>query len=523
MGFFSGSFGAGLAQGLASSVDRQLQTAMDKRDEDVSRARQFWEMRQAQKMDLADEHDRRAKDALESFIQEFGGDVAKGLAAYQAVGGTVDKAENYLSRIESTRAAGIDYSMSEKFAFDNIDLSQYADLSREDAFSSIRMDLPEVSAEFEETGLLKNLGLGLRADVGQDISDSVNQLMPARPRTPIAGLSGATYDPSGTLEATETQLNLALLRARLADLTEPKPETPAFRPDRILDIFDSEYSAAASDRASGFSSTDAATSGTFMDEAGNNTIMLGDNAVRAREADIDARLEKFAYDWLVDSNGLVNESLATAFRNARGVSEEYIDRAITRRLSEKESAEAEAAALSTQINAMESTVQNDGSTYLPPELDTVTPAFDFAATQNSIREERQGFISNIVANLTESNIEVAEDGSVEARPPEVTGINRASGVFLENRKQQQDEWDRTFGTTHNSDGSLKDTLGGNVVTAENALSLIRANPQEYFVNAVTQARNNDGTLSPKDRSRIIADLSAADVPEEEILRLLNNL
>ena len=48
MGLFSGSFGTGLVTGLASSVDKSLQNAMDKRDEEMSAARKFWQTRQAQ-------------------------------------------------------------------------------------------------------------------------------------------------------------------------------------------------------------------------------------------------------------------------------------------------------------------------------------------------------------------------------------------------------------------------------------------------------------------------------------------
>ena len=83
MGLFGGGFGSGFATGLAESVDQSLKTALDKREKEMSRAREFWMTRQAQKMDLADDHDKRAGDALDAFITEFNGDVAKGLAAYK--------------------------------------------------------------------------------------------------------------------------------------------------------------------------------------------------------------------------------------------------------------------------------------------------------------------------------------------------------------------------------------------------------------------------------------------------------
>ena len=60
MGLFSGSFGTGLMTGLATSVDKSLRNAMDKRDEELSSARKFWQQRQAQKMDAAMDQERIA-------------------------------------------------------------------------------------------------------------------------------------------------------------------------------------------------------------------------------------------------------------------------------------------------------------------------------------------------------------------------------------------------------------------------------------------------------------------------------
>ena len=147
MGLFSGGFGTGLATGLAESVDQSLKTAMDKRDKEISRARQFWETRQAQKMDLADEHDRRAEAALSKMIGEFNGDVAKGLAAYQAVGGDVDSVEAYLTDLTDTRKAVGQYDINEKLNLDGVDMSQFADITREQALGSIRMEVKPVDVQ----------------------------------------------------------------------------------------------------------------------------------------------------------------------------------------------------------------------------------------------------------------------------------------------------------------------------------------------------------------------------------------
>ena len=196
MGLFSGSFGSGLITGLATGVDKSLKDAMSKRDEEISVAKKFWQTRQAQKMDLADAHDARAEKALGKFISEFKGDVAKGLAAYQAVGGDVDSAEGFLANLTDTRNKGIVYNIEEKLSTDGIDLTQFADLSKADALSSVRMEVKPVDIQMEDTGLLAKLGLGA-GDTGKALSDGINKLLPLREREAIAGLTGATLDRSG--------------------------------------------------------------------------------------------------------------------------------------------------------------------------------------------------------------------------------------------------------------------------------------------------------------------------------------
>tara|TARA_Y100000004_G_scaffold196086_1_gene264987 strand:- start:1241 stop:2833 length:1593 start_codon:yes stop_codon:yes gene_type:complete len=197
MGLFGGDFGSGFATGLAESVDQSLKTALDKREKEMSRAREFWMTRQAQKMDLADDHDKRAGDALDAFITEFNGDVAKGLAAYKHFK-TVDGAEAGLKEIEDTRAALGEFNVNDYFSFEGIDLGQFADLSREDAFASIRAEVKPLDIQMQDTGLLSKIGLG-DSDMGGKVSSQINELIPARTRTAIKGLTGAAFDRSGTI------------------------------------------------------------------------------------------------------------------------------------------------------------------------------------------------------------------------------------------------------------------------------------------------------------------------------------
>ena len=98
------SFWTGFATGLAKSVDTSLKNAMDKRDQELSKAKTFWQQRQAQKLDQKEAYDERAEKALRRMIREAGDDVELGLAAFNAAGGDPDSVEALIKRIDDTRA-----------------------------------------------------------------------------------------------------------------------------------------------------------------------------------------------------------------------------------------------------------------------------------------------------------------------------------------------------------------------------------------------------------------------------------
>ena len=135
MGLFSGSFGTGLVTGLATSVDKSLQDALDKRDNEMSSARKFWQTRQAQKLDLAEAEDMRSEKALKRMINEANGDVALGFAAYQAAGGDADSVEKFIARIDDTRAAKGEFNLTEAL---NMPEGFDANITREQAYGAIR-------------------------------------------------------------------------------------------------------------------------------------------------------------------------------------------------------------------------------------------------------------------------------------------------------------------------------------------------------------------------------------------------
>ena len=198
MGLFSGSFGTGLVTGLATSVNKSLRSAMDKRNEEMSRARQFWQTRQAQKLDLAEARDNRIKKSLNRLIDEMDGNVAGGLAAYKAAGGDPDSVEMFIKDLDETRAANLEYNLKDKLKLDGIDLSEFGDLTRDRAFASVRTELSPVDMQMKDMSGLANIGLGMK-DMGKGISESVNEMIPAREQEAIEGITGAVLDRSGMI------------------------------------------------------------------------------------------------------------------------------------------------------------------------------------------------------------------------------------------------------------------------------------------------------------------------------------
>lgn len=202
MGLFSGSFGTGLITGLATSVDKSLRTAMDKRDEEMSRARQFWQTRQAQKLDLKEEHDRRATKALDRLIREADGDVALGLAAYQAAGNSPDDVEKYLAKIDAVRDAKGTFVLK-----DNLNLPEgykpgETAMDRAAAEKSIMMRLKGIDAsQIAVDDPLANIGLGLKGGASQRVADKINGLIPPSEVTEVEGLKGVTLDMTKMLAA----------------------------------------------------------------------------------------------------------------------------------------------------------------------------------------------------------------------------------------------------------------------------------------------------------------------------------
>lgn len=218
MGLFSGSFGTGLVTGLATSVDKSLRNAMDKRDEEMSRARQFWQQRQAQKLDQKEAYDKRAEKALRRMIKEAGDDVELGLIAFNAAGGDADSVEALIKRIDETRENKGTYNLldSLKDADGNALKPSGTSINIDDALKSVRQELKGVDASnISIVDPLKNIGLGLKGGASQAAADSVNALIPPETVEKITGIPVGTLDMSNMLQAEKYAQNQKLIAKQL--------------------------------------------------------------------------------------------------------------------------------------------------------------------------------------------------------------------------------------------------------------------------------------------------------------------
>ena len=198
------SFWTGFATGLAKSVDQGLKKAMDKRDDELSRAKTFWQTRQAQKLDQKEAYDARAEKALRRMINEAGGDATLGLAAFNAAGGDADSVETLIKRIDDTRANKGTYNLldSLKTADGKPITPGESSIDLDSALKSVRMQMKGIEASnIKIDDPLSKFGLGLRGGASEKVAESVNALIPPETVEQLTGIPQATLDMSNMIDA----------------------------------------------------------------------------------------------------------------------------------------------------------------------------------------------------------------------------------------------------------------------------------------------------------------------------------
>jgi hypothetical protein len=199
------SFWTGFGTGLAKSVDQGLQKAMTKRDDELSRAKTFWQTRQAQKLDQKEAYDARAEKALRRLIRETGSSTL-GLAAFNAAGGDADGAEDFLKEVDATRKQGLKYDIRANLQLpEGFEVGE--DIAESAAYGRVRQQMKGVDpSSISVDDPLSKFGLGLRGGATEAVAEDVNKMFkPTAAPTPVTGVPTATFDRSGLITAKEYQ------------------------------------------------------------------------------------------------------------------------------------------------------------------------------------------------------------------------------------------------------------------------------------------------------------------------------
>jgi len=498
------SFWTGFGTGLAKSVDQGLQKAMSKRDDELSRAKTFWQTRQAQKLDQKEAYDARAEKALRRLIRETGSSTL-GLAAFNAAGGDADGAEAFLKNVDATRDAGETYNIRENLklpegykAGDDIDESA--------ALKSVRMQMKGIDAtNVKIDDPLSKFGLGLKGGAGQRVADEVNSLIEPEIVETLNNIPNVTIDRSGFVSAIDRKREIensipgldkqmGINTSKIVNLDKTSPtyeaELEALEDEQAKIILAKTMAAKADNAGS-------ATSGTKLTEylRMSNTIrtdvddelgytagsggtapsitsgpqgeLSGAEATSYRNKVIAERNEAFVRNNLVDKNGEPVSADAEAAVMGKGAFRAIANRIKAEALARKDDGEgsgtgtaADAAKVEIPFEKQKIAVQANPMGALTKFMKVNGAKATPDAMLNLLRkyeysdDEAIGLIQEVMkqnqpapkkpsfADLTNKKTSVAK---VAPRPK---GSDQAS-------QYAANDWDNQFAATHNPDGTPK--------------------------------------------------------------------
>ena len=218
------SFWTGFTTGLASSVDKGLQKAIEKRDGELSRAKDFWMQRKATKLEKAEEkkeaYDEKAEQAFNVLAEELG-DPTFAAAALRKLG-TPDDALKYIENVKATRATlqpGQTYSMVEDF-------KGYVPgkdkLTREQALEQIRMPMPSIgkvkAEDFEVDDPIARL-FGQDSKLAARAADTINKRY-----ADYANIDQRPKSDIGTIRQVDLSRQIAAKEAAYTDKTRGRED-----------------------------------------------------------------------------------------------------------------------------------------------------------------------------------------------------------------------------------------------------------------------------------------------------------
>lgn len=196
MPLFNSSFAEGFATGFATETSKAINKAVDRRDEEVSKAKAFAMKRAEQEDAEAAAKDARTEKAIDRMAAKFtkGGktDWNRVYSAMMAVDGAdLDSLDALFENIQKTEASGQSFNIDDVFKYAEGD-PELSKLSKDDIFQALRAEYAAPTVQTSDTGLLSKIGLGAGTTGGERATEEARAFFPGATRTAITGDYGTT-------------------------------------------------------------------------------------------------------------------------------------------------------------------------------------------------------------------------------------------------------------------------------------------------------------------------------------------
>tara|TARA_R100000773_G_scaffold44093_1_gene44034 strand:- start:128 stop:1624 length:1497 start_codon:yes stop_codon:yes gene_type:complete len=214
------SFFLGLVEGAAKSVDRQLQSDMQRTQERIDGMAQYRITRRRAELERKEKDKKELRSVLDQLASYTDGNEDKAIQLYNSAGKTIAGANDLLSELRTNQKAGVNVRSALKFAEDNAEPGNFTDFIKRNVTPV--SSLPLIEGEMKASGLAGMFG----RDIGKEVMQQVGEAAPISEEAIPEGMgrtAQATIDRSEFLAATE-QAERVAERKRSAREFEMKEE-----------------------------------------------------------------------------------------------------------------------------------------------------------------------------------------------------------------------------------------------------------------------------------------------------------
>ena len=193
------SFFLGLVEGAAKSVDRQLQSDMQRTQERIDGMAQYRITRRRAELERKEKDKKELKDVLTQLSAFTDGDEDKAIQLYNSAGKTIAGGNDLISELRTNEKAGVDVRSAIKFTQDNAEPGNFTDFIKRNVTPV--SSLPLIEGEMKASGLAGMFG----RDIGKEVMQQVGEAAPIPEEAIPEGMGRtamATIDRSGFKEAT---------------------------------------------------------------------------------------------------------------------------------------------------------------------------------------------------------------------------------------------------------------------------------------------------------------------------------